>query len=160
MKRICVSPCLLGVPCRYDGTARPTEISALGPDVEWVPFCPESEAGLGCPREPIELVETAPGEVRVLGVRSRRDVTDRLRAVCETRAEAIRAERGVDLFLLKARSPSCGVESPLHAPDGTVVGTTPGEWARTVRESFPCVPVWTEEDLASAPAKSGRRPGA
>ncbi len=153
MSKICISPCLLGTPCRYDGRAKPADLSALGDDTELIPFCPEMAAGLGCPREPIELVESAEGPARVMGVTSRTDVTERLRAACAAEAEALKAAGGVDLFVLKARSPSCGVESPLHDAEGGEVGTAPGEWARMVRARFPGVPVLTEEQLARAGAR-------
>ena len=150
MLRVCISPCLLGTPCRYDGRSKTADVSALGDDALLVPFCPEMSAGLGCPREPIELVESGEKPARVVGVSSRTDVTDRLRAACAAEADALEADGGVDMFVLKARSPSCGVESPLHDAEGNEIGTAPGEWARTVRERFPDVPVWTEEQLPSA----------
>ena len=56
--RIGVSECLLGTQVRFDGGhARNVFVAdALGPLVEWVPVCPEVEAGLGTPRETIRLV--------------------------------------------------------------------------------------------------------
>lgn len=137
MKRICISPCLLGVPCRYDGTSKPCDIARFGEEVEWIPFCPEMAAGLGCPREPIELVENALGPARIVRVSSREDVTAPLRRACEQKADELAASGIVDGFLLKARSPSCGLASPLHDEAGNVIGTAPGEWARILLERFP-----------------------
>src|SRR4051812_49900434 len=56
--RIGVSACLLGDEVRYDGGHKrdPFLTSVLGPLVEWVKVCPEVEAGMGAPREPIRLV--------------------------------------------------------------------------------------------------------
>ena len=172
MKRFCVSACLLGVPCRWKGDAKPCEavqrlaeravVRALDPatrsvldkhhaesaevvshaesaeSAELIPFCPELAAGLGCPRPPIELVrEESGGPVRVLRVNRMGDATDALRAACEAQAEALERAGGVDGFVLKARSPSCGLASPLHDAAGRETGTAPGVWAAFARERFP-----------------------
>ena len=56
--RLGISRCLLGETVRFDGghkrDAFLTDI--LGRYVEWVPVCPEVEAGLGTPREAMRLV--------------------------------------------------------------------------------------------------------
>ena len=154
MKRIAISSCLLGVPCRYDGKSKSVNLECLGPEVDFFPFCPEMAAGLGCPRAPIELVENGNELPRVMGVNDRTDVTGRLREACKRQADSLASQGGADLFLLKARSPSCGKCSPLHALDGTIVGTAPGEWARQVKTRFPNTPIWTEEDiLARCPSR-------
>ena len=151
MKRLCVSACLLGVPCRWKGDAKPCEAVqrlADDPDVEIVPFCPELAAGLGCPRPPIELVDDG-GRVRVLRVDRTGDATDALRAACEAQAEALERAGGVDGFVLKARSPSCGLASPLHDMDGRETGVAPGLWAALARERFPGA-AFLDETEASA----------
>ena len=67
--KIAISACLLGQEVRYDGTGKcqPSIISALQHKVELIPFCPEVEAGLGIPREPIQLQQLA-SEIRVVQV--------------------------------------------------------------------------------------------
>ena len=56
--RVGISRCLLGDEVRYDGGHKRDTIliATLGSLVEWVPVCPEVEAGMGTPREPIHLV--------------------------------------------------------------------------------------------------------
>ena len=192
MKRLCVSACLLGIPCRWKGDAKPCEavqrlaeraaVRALDPatrralgeshaesaenaEMELVPFCPELAAGLGCPRPPIELVQGEASEpsivstastastfqprgsalpIRVLRVDRQGDATDALRAACEAEAEALARAGGVDGFVLKSRSPSCGLSSPLHDAAGREIGTAPGLWAALARERFLEIPQWTE----------------
>ncbi|MBI5776275.1 MAG: DUF523 domain-containing protein [Nitrospirae bacterium] len=58
--RIGISQCLLGDPVRYDGGHKRDALLAdtLSRQVEWVPVCPEVEAGLGVPREPMRLEGT------------------------------------------------------------------------------------------------------
>lgn len=139
MKRLCVSACLLGAPCRWKGDSKPCEAVrrlADDPRVEVVPFCPEMAAGLGCPRPPIELVADGAG-VRVMRVAGHGDVTEALRAACEAQAEALERAGGVDGFVLKSRSPSCGLAAPLHDASGRETGAAPGLWAAVARERFP-----------------------
>ena len=154
--RLCVSRCLLGEPCRYDGRSKPLPPGALPAGATVVPVCPELEAGFGCPREPIELVGADPEEPpRVLGVTSRRDVTDALRRASESLADRLAAKDAnpPDAFVLKERSPSCGLHTPLHDPDtGEILSHVPGVWAAAVLRRFPSTPVFTEE--SPPPAKS------
>ncbi|MBI3401845.1 MAG: DUF1722 domain-containing protein [Acidobacteria bacterium] len=61
--RIGVSTCLLGETVRWDaGHKRDAYlVDVFGPQVEWVPFCPEVEAGFGAPRETMHLARAAGG---------------------------------------------------------------------------------------------------
>ena len=55
--KILVSACLLGEPCRYDGTSKPVpQLEGLGRTGHTlVPVCPEVLGGLPTPRPPAEL---------------------------------------------------------------------------------------------------------
>ena len=72
--RLGISRCLLGEPVRYDGGHKRNQflVDVLGQHVEWVPVCPEVEAGFGTPREAMRLVDDV-AEPRLLTVRSRQD---------------------------------------------------------------------------------------
>ena len=53
--KLLVSACLLGVPCRYDGAAKPCpEMEALLKQHTCIPVCPEQLGGLSTPRLPAE----------------------------------------------------------------------------------------------------------
>ena len=121
MKRILVSACLLGVPCRYDGSgAVREELRGLAAEegIQLIPVCPEQLGGLPTPRPPAERV----GD-RVM-TRSGEDVTAEYRRGAERTAELARLF-GCTGALLKARSPSCGSGSIY---DGTFSGTrAPGD---------------------------------
>ena len=101
---ILVSACLLGAPCRYDGTGK------LEPALErlraqghtLVPVCPEVLGGLPTPRPPAERQPDG----RVV-TREGVDVTAEYRAGAERVLELARAH-GCTLAVLKERSPSCG----------------------------------------------------
>lgn len=137
--KVVASSCLLGFKTRYDGRDKKHDFGGIPADVEYLPFCPEVEAGLGVPREPIELVRMDDGSIHVLGRQTREDFTDRIEACCRAKVAELKRD-GVDCFVLKSNSPSCGLESPLHDACGNVVGTAPGVWARIVATEFPGVP--------------------
>ena len=52
-----ISQCLLGDAVRYDGQSKANKIvlEKLSDLFEFIPICPEVEAGLGIPRPPIQL---------------------------------------------------------------------------------------------------------
>lgn len=53
--KILISACLLGIPCRYDGKAKPQPwAEALAARHDLVPVCPEQLGGLPTPRAPSE----------------------------------------------------------------------------------------------------------
>lgn len=119
-------------------------------DARIVPFCPECAAGMGVPRPPIELVEDpSGGEPRVMRVDRAADVTDSLLGACRAQIARLRAMGGADAFVLKARSPSCGLASPLHRVGGGETGDlVPGIWARAARAAFPDAQIVDEETFA------------
>ena len=147
--RVCVSTCLLGERVRYDGDTKPhawvrDELSRL---VNLVPNCPETELGMGVPREPVDLHGSVDAP-RMVGVTSGEDWTERMTAWCRRRVEALLAE-GLDGAVLKSRSPSCGVGSTAVKPDR--VGD--GLFALALRTADPELPIVEDEDLDEA---SGR----
>ena len=99
---ILVSACLLGVPCRYDGTGAADErILSLAKKHQLIPACPEQLGGLPTPRPPAERHDT-----RVL-TRDERDFTA---AFSRGAQETLRLARlfHCRIAILKANSPSCG----------------------------------------------------
>ena len=118
-RRLLVSACLLGAPCRYDGKAKKNEaVCALAEEFELIPICPEALGGLPTPRTPSERR----GERVVM--RDGRDVTAEYRRGAETALEIARRE-GVSAAVLKERSPSCG-SGEIY--DGTFTGAlVPGD---------------------------------
>src|SRR4026209_2097414 len=108
--RLGVSACLLGDEVRYDGGHKRnvTLIDVIGPQVELVPVCPEVEVGMGTPREPLELVRDERG-LRMITVTTRVDYTDRMNDWAERRVRELERS-GIDGYVLKSGSPSCGLE--------------------------------------------------
>jgi len=153
--RVGVSMCLLGQRVRFDGQHKRDAFLAdqLGPHVEWVPVCPELEVGMGVPREPVRLLRRGPGDVRMAGVKSGEDWTARMERFAEARAKALQSEN-LSGFVLKSKSPSCGMERvkvydagrPERAPDATGAGL----FAAALMRRFPNLPVEEEGRLNDA----------
>ena len=111
---VLVSACLLGRTCRYDARhnkddALERELRAAGEHA--VPFCPEEAGGLGTPRPPAWLDDTAAavvdGDARIR-TENGHDVTDQF-LLGAREALATCRDAGITKAYLKERSPSCGV---------------------------------------------------
>jgi uncharacterized protein YbgA (DUF1722 family)/uncharacterized protein YbbK (DUF523 family) len=91
----------------------PSEVvRLLGAHVDFSPVCPEVEIGLGIPRPPIRIVE-AGGKQRLVQPETGRDVTHEMRTFAGTFLDA---KAGAAGFILKSRSPSCGIKDvKIHA---------------------------------------------
>lgn len=111
-RRLAVSACLAGVPCRYNGAARPdAQIVEWVVRGETVAVCPEVMAGLPTPRPPAEIVggdgdAVLAGRARVVCADGT-DVTAEFVAGARQAAAAL-TSRGVTHAVLQAKSPTCG----------------------------------------------------
>ena len=147
--RIGISACLLGEAVRFDGGHKRDAFltDTFGRFVEWVPVCPEVEAGFGTPRESMRLVREGDG-TRLVTVRTGRDVTAPLdRAV----AQRVRALAETDLcgFVLKKDSPSCGLERvKVYDRHGTSARTGRGRFAAALAARLPMLPIEEEGRLS------------
>jgi uncharacterized protein YbgA (DUF1722 family)/uncharacterized protein YbbK (DUF523 family) len=140
--RVGVSSCLLGALVRFNGGHKRSRFLAeeLGLYVDWVPYCPEIEIGLGTPREPIRL--TADGRLV-----NRGGTADHTAAM-----QALPLPAAMDGYVFKAKSPSCGVWGiPRYRDDGQAAGTTgSGLYAGRVMAGFPLLAVEDEGRLSDA----------
>src|SRR6188508_886814 len=122
--RIGVSSCLLGDEVRFDGGHKRdvSLLEAFDPYVEWVRVCPEVELGLGVPREPVRLV-SAPGGPRMIAVQSGIDHTGPMQEYAQRRVHEL-ARASLSGYILKAKSPSCGLHGvSVHDDTGTAIAT-------------------------------------
>jgi uncharacterized protein YbbK (DUF523 family) len=146
--RIGISQCLLGDRVRYDGGHKRDALLAdtLSRQVEWVPVCPEVEAGLGVPREAMRLEGTA-AVARLVTVTTMVDHTASMRQFSERR---LRELEQLELcgYVFKARSPSCGIGGvPLVNTQGLEARDGVGLFACAFMKRFPLLPVEDEERL-------------
>lgn len=142
---IVVSRCLLGVPCRYDGTdKRCQEVRGLAARVREtggrvVDVCPEVEGGLPTPRLPAEQVGG-----RVLQVDGT-DVTDAFVSGASWCLDCVHTAGDVPLAVLKANSPSCGVGVVYDGTYSGTLSTGDGMFARLLRREG--IGMATEDDV-------------
>jgi uncharacterized protein YbbK (DUF523 family) len=143
--RIGVSACLLGEAVRYDGTDKHNTVvtEVLCQQFECVPVCPEMAIGLGSPRPAVRLVKTTRG-IRALGRDDASiDVTNRL--VEYSNQFAFDDLAG---FVLKSRSPSCGVGStPLFGSDLSEIALVNGLFAEAISCRDDEMPLIEDTDL-------------
>lgn len=153
--RVVISKCLGFDHCRYNGAIIPDAVvEQLAPYVTYLPICPEGEIGLGVPRDPIRVVQMGE-ERRLMQPATGADVTERMEAFA---AKYLDALESVDGFILKGRSPSCGIwevkryagldEASLLPEKGA------GLFAGAVIERYGHLPVVTAERLQDAAARA------
>ncbi len=144
--KIAISACLLGVRVRYDGRDRRVSylVHTLGAVASYLPFCPETGAGLPTPREPIRLTGD-PAAPRALGRESGTDYTDVIATWSEAKLREFEAA-GLWAVVLKARSPSCGPWAEVSTEERKVRRGA-GLFADALTRRFPLIPVEDEERL-------------
>ena len=148
MVRIGISSCLLGRKVRFDGGHKrdPFLTDTFGRFVEWVPVCPEVEAGFGTPREAMRLVDDG-GRLRLLTVKTARDLTDTMERYARRRVEQL-ANENLCGYVLKKDSPSCGMARvKVYDPHNVPARTGVGLFAAALRARHPFLPVEEEGRL-------------
>ena len=107
--RIGVSQCLQGELVRHDGghTRDTFVVDVLAPFVAFTSVCPEVAVGMGVPRPTIRIVKQGDGE-HLIAPSTGKDWTSEMKQYGEDQARSYR-EAGLDGFLFKKGSPSCGL---------------------------------------------------
>jgi len=141
-----VSRCLGFGVCRWNGEVLDCRlVDELKNEVDFIPVCPECEIGLGRPRPPILLVRKN-SALTLMQPATGLDLTSRMVTFAEKFLQSLPQ---VDGFLLKRKSPSCGLagipiydtldaESPLNKNGA-------GFFAQAVHRFFPDTPKVDEE---------------
>jgi len=149
--RVVISRCIEFDACRYNGSKIPSElVLRLMPYVDFLPVCMEAEMGLGVPRDPIRIVRID-GQDRLVQPATGRDVTETALAFA---SEHLSRLKEVDGFILKGRSPSCGLKDVRIYPPGegkaSLTGRSAGFFAREVLRTFLNVAAEDETRLLNA----------
>jgi len=106
-KKVAVSACLAGYNCRYNAELKgnPAVMQKLKEEgCEIILFCPEDTC-FGTPREAMDLTQTDEG-IKALTKFSKEDRTE---PIADYAINFFNQNPDIDLFIGKARSPSCGV---------------------------------------------------
>jgi len=147
--RIGISSCLLGQEVRFDGGHKRDRFltDTFGQFVEWVPVCPEVEAGFGTPREAMRLVGED-GRLKLITVKTGVDLTDRMERYSRRRAEELARDQLCG-YVLKKDSPSCGMERvKVYGGHNVPVRAGQGLFAAALRARHPFLPVEEEGRLS------------
>lgn len=143
-----ISRCIEFEACRWNGAVISSDfVRKLIPLVKVITPCPEKDIGLGVPRKSVRLVEVKKN-IRMMQSETERDVTkDMVQFVDEFFARLT----DVDGFILKDRSPSCGMKGVKVYPGVGKVSALPrkepGLFGGAVQERFSHLPVENEGRL-------------
>lgn len=142
-----VSKCIEFESCRYNGLkiASPF-IKKLKNYVNFIPVCPEVEIGLGIPRDPIRLVEID-GEINLIQPSTDINLTQDMEEFSKSFLSSL---KDIDGFILKNKSPSCGVKAVrVYSHPGNSRPRTDGIglFANSVFKEFPYTPLEDEGRL-------------
>ena len=140
--RIGISSCLLGNMVRWNaGHKRDRFLTdTLGRFVEYVPVCPEVEAGFGIPRESMRLVGD-PDKPRLITFKSKTDGTDQMTRWAAARVKELEKENLCG-FIFKSDSPSSGmIRVKVYNEKGMPEKKGVGMFARAYMDHFPLMPV-------------------
>ena len=146
--KIGISACLLGQKVRYDGDDKKDSflVDTFGRYVNWVPVCPELEAGMGVPREPVRLVGDVSNPL-MIGERSAKDWTQTVRRFTAHKARDLEA-LGISGYILKRHSPSCGMERvPVYRSKAISLRQGRGLFAAGLMRKMTSLPVEEEGRL-------------
>jgi len=147
--RIVVSKCIGFDQCRWNGQMASSDVVALlRPYVEFLPICPEVEIGLGVPRESVRVVDVE-GQSRLWQPATQRDYTDAMTSFADAYLSHL-AE--IDGFILKSRSPSCGIKDVRIYPNsdkGMASSKGAGLFGQAVLARFGHLPVEDEGRLTN-----------
>ena len=137
-----ISSCLLGNAVRWNAGHKMDKflVNTLGQFMEYVPVCPEVEAGFGVPRESFRLVGD-PEKPRLITFKTKTDHTDQMLRWAQKRVKELEKE---DLcgFIFKSDSPSSGmIRVKVYTEKGMPAKKGVGLFARAFMDHFPGIPV-------------------
>ncbi len=137
---ILVSACLLGVNCQYNGESDFTKelLEFLKSKGDFIAVCPEVLGGLPIPRDGAEIIGNKVKTVNGKGV------TKEFLIGAE-KVLKLAKENNVDLAILKAKSPSCGVGTIYDGTFSRKIIEGDGITAALLRKNG--IKVMTEKDL-------------
>jgi len=148
--KIFISKCIEFEECRYNGLKISSPVvRALIDHVDVITHCPEAEIGLGIPRESLRLVQKD-GNISLLQSKTEHDLTTKMRTYAK---EILSRYPEIHGFILKSRSPSCGLKDVKVYPS---LGKVPmihskaqGIFAEEVTNRYPLYPIEDEGRLTN-----------
>jgi uncharacterized protein YbbK (DUF523 family)/uncharacterized protein YbgA (DUF1722 family) len=146
---VCVSRCLGFQCCRYNGgIINDSLISKLKNHVDIVTVCPEVEIGLPIPRESLRIVKSGT-ENTLIQPKTGLDLTIEMDKFSNNFLKSL---KDIDGFILKSRSPSCGIKDVkiYSSPEkGASTQKGVGIFAGAVMDKFSGIPIEDEGRLSN-----------
>jgi uncharacterized protein YbgA (DUF1722 family)/uncharacterized protein YbbK (DUF523 family) len=143
------SRCLGFDKCRWNGEIIPDKfIEKLKAFVNYVTTCPEFEIGLGVPRDPVRVV-LQKDTYRLMQLNTEEDLTDKMNSFV---SDYISSIKEIDGFILKDRSPSCGLKDvKVYAglKPSSPIKKSSGFFAKGILDNFPGIATETEARLTN-----------
>ncbi|MFN3975626.1 MAG: YbgA family protein [Aquificaceae bacterium] len=129
---------------RYDGgIITDPFVERLKGYVDFITVCPEVDIGLGTPRQRIVVIKEGESK-RLFQPETGKDITQLME---DFSVSFLSRLEEVDGFLLKSKSPSCGVGTTKLYVGDKVVGRTYGFFAQAIKEKLPHMPLEDEGRL-------------
>jgi len=146
---VVISNCLELSACRYNGqVVKDDFVKKLAKHVSYIPVCPEVAIGLGTPRFPIRIVSQR-NQSRLIQPATGMDVTNKMVDFTKQFFDKL---RDIDGFILKFRSPSCGMKDVriyASAEKSAAIGKTSGLFGGAVIQKFGGLAIEDEGRLRS-----------
>ncbi len=147
--KVMISRCLGFDFCRYDGQIITFELlEAMKDEIDFIPVCPEADIGMGTPRETLRLIKEKDG-IKLVQAKSKKDWTKEMQ---EYALDILRRYHDIDGFILKGRSPSCGIKDVKvysGIEKAPVIEKSAGIFAKEVEKKYPYLPIEEEGRLAN-----------
>ncbi|MDD4615255.1 MAG: DUF523 and DUF1722 domain-containing protein [Caldisericia bacterium] len=148
--KIGVSKCLTFDACRYDGQMIPSEfIERMKPFLDFVPVCPEVSVGLGVPRKATRLVFNE-DRYSMVQPALEKDCTQDMEEFLNS---WLQDHPDLDGFLLKSRSPSCGIKDVRLYPtmnSQSTIGKGIGYFPHKIQQIYPHLVIEDEGRMNNA----------
>lgn len=131
-------------PVRYNGgIVHDNFIEKLKKFVDYELVCPELAIGLGVPRQRL-IIQKLDGKKHLYQPETNKYLTKEIIEWADSFAKSADA---VDGFLLKSKSPSCGIASANLYVEDKIASRTDGFFAEAIKNHFPFFPVEHEGRL-------------
>ncbi|MFW9822357.1 MAG: YbgA family protein [Candidatus Thorarchaeota archaeon] len=147
--KVIISKCIEFEHCRWNGNIIKSDlVRVLKPFIEFIPVCAEVEIGLGVPRDPVRIVKI--NGLKLIQPSTMKDLTDNMRNYT---SKFLSSVQDADGFLLKFKSPSCGIYETKYyydeKPGSAVIEKGPGLFGSAVIDKYPYLAIETEARLTN-----------
>ncbi|UCD01740.1 MAG: DUF1722 domain-containing protein [Promethearchaeota archaeon] len=145
--KVVISRCIEFDKCRWNGNIIKSPIvEILKSYINFQPICPELEIGLSVPREPVRIITEQ--SLKLIQHNSLKDCTENMETFAKNYLNKLDK---VDGFILKSKSPSCGIKETKYYHDtrsgSAVVNKGAGLFGREVLKLFPDAAIETDGRL-------------